>query len=1076
MTTNPESDQDRRQIILPHVDTSPSVRGRTVREWVAYLPAGLGLFASLMAFLMDLAVVGVALLVISATGLVFLGIHLEEELSESWWLTPRGVISDHLSYRSMKRTLPWGADAAKRSDLHCVRHINADGSYVRHDGSRSVLLCAEGINMDRLPMRTTEKRARQLTDGIDEELGPANPWWGFYATTRRATSDPHAMEREERAEDHHADISSDHREIVGETAEWLRDKDAEFDANDWRYYAWVDVHPDDPGVALPDESIGARLQRGSDRLRDTLPDVSLPFIGPSNSGDAEPTTDEGADTEEHTAPIEDVLDRRVNLVTRAIERVEGASVERADAAEHINVLRSFWTGRGAAVGIAPDGSHAHGGTDALLQAASQRDLDGAGTTPTERMLADGIFDVDGETVRLGDQYCRTYWIAGWPVRPGSLFLDELWTMGGIDIDVKMHAEPLDRYDAADEIEEMGLDIGAEHISRSEESDFGGLSVEGVEDVYKSVYSQLHHTNVDPWYLNAYISIRAPTEEALTEACDELTKRLEADPAGLSPVAPSTDQPAALTSCSPAGDDRYADEASGAREHIALSGAFGAMFPFSSADLSESEGIYWGRDTRTGKPTVVDPFQRGRAPHLFTIGMSRSGKTTFVRDRAGDWFLGGDDRTLIVTDMESGFGGLTRLCEGEHIVIDGNDPINPWHIEPVSEQRRQQTDDKLAPLTAQINFITELTMNVIRAGLPAGVVSVDPDMYRIVRYATGLTYDQAGITTDLDTHANPSPTYDDFFDALELIRNNPEEHTIRGTEGEARARETQAEQLLERLIALTDRGQYAHLRGTGSTSLLDDDVRMAYLDMPQLQESGDAAKSIGLQIALQQISQKIKRTPGKTIFCIDEAHVLYHSDEMVDWLASAARRWARYDAAMWSVSQSPEEFVKQQGDVSQDAENKRQAIFEQASTMQAFYLGHAKADTLRQFGMEGPQIQAVQNSLTPGKSADYSECLVDFDDQEGWVECQVNVSPVSTTIEERSRAAGTAEQADAPQNGLATVADLDGSQAEQLRDAGIETSDELLQTDPRELAALTSASGERIDRWFDSALKSNGDSS
>ncbi len=1091
-TTSRQSKQDDRQVILPRVDTSPAVRGKTVREWIGYLPAIIGLSAAGMAFMMGSVIIGVALLVISVTALSYLGVSIEAEMKESWYLTPRGFVEDHLSYRSLKRSLPWGIDAELRAKLHNVRHITADGSYHRHDGSRVALLRIEGLNMDRLPMQKTEARVRQLTNGIDEELGPVNPWWGFYATTRQATSDPHALEREERATDYHTDISGEHREVLSQTAEWLREKDTTIDANEWRYYAVVEVHPDDPEVELPSGSIAARARKHWNEFKETVSnktgshsdrDQNRTDHGEEQPPEKSDTADNPQDTDftaekeeesDDTVLIGEVLDRRVDLVTRAIERVEGVDVERADTVEHINVLRSYWQGRGAAIGTDSDGSPAHGGTDSLLQLAYQRGLDTDGVTPTERMLATGTFDVDGETVKLAGQYCRTFWIANWPVHPVAMFLDELFTFGGLDIDVRLHSKPLDQRAAADSVEEVGLDIGAETINRAKQSDFGALSVAGVDEVYENVYQQLERTNTDAWYLNGYVSVRAPTEEALEEACKSVTRRLEGNPAGCGPVAPATNQPAALTSCSPAGMDRYAREASGDREHIALSGAFGAMFPFGATDLSESEGIYWGRDTRTGKPVVVDPFDRGRAPHLFTIGMSRSGKSTFVRDRAGDWYLAGDDRTLIVTDMESGFGGLTRLCDGEHIVVDGNDPVNPWHIEPVSEERRRQTDDKLAPLAAQINFVTELTMNVIRAGLPTGSVSIDPDTYRIVRYAVGLTYDRAGITTDLDTHAEPSPTYDDFFDSLELIRNDPEEHTIRGTEGEREARRQQAEQLLERLIELTDRGQYSHLRGTGTTSLLDDDVSMAYLDMPQLQGSSDAAKSIGLQIALQQISQKIKRTPGKTIFAIDEAHVLYHSDEMVDWLAGAARRWARYDAAMWSISQSPEEFVKQQEDSSREAENKRQAIFEQASTMQSFYVGNADTDTLRQFGMATPQIQAVQNSLTPGKSADYSECIMNFDDQEGWIECKVETSPITKRIEERiSGDSPTDSSASSVADDLDPLSDLDSTHRAQLRDAGIESPDDLLQVPPQKVAAICNASGERIDRWYDDALTKNG---
>jgi hypothetical protein len=1057
-------DQDRRQLILPHVDTSSSFRGKTVREWVGYMPAFLGLCATVIAILLEALTVAGICLAISATVLVFIGVHIESELAEAWYLTPRGVVDDYLSYRRLQRELPWGAEAAKYAALHGVRHVCEDGSYKRHDGSRLALVGPiEGVNADRRPAKVMQQLSQQLTNGVDEQLAPKDLWWDIYSTTRPATSDPHAVEREQRADNPQNDLTPAQREIVEDTAEWLRDQDETYDGSEWRHYAVVEARPSEADVAIPDDSLLDRVHDCRDRLL-------------AATGIREESTDtaatEAASDDADGEPLAAVLARRVNTVRQAIGRVEDVELSRADPAEHIEVLRTYWTNRGTATGNAGDGSPVFGGTDSLLQQAFTRDLDGEGVTPTERLLAAGQFDVDGDTVALAGQYCRTFWISHWPIRPGPMFLEPLYTASGIDLDVRIRAVPMAHSTATQTIEDEGIDIGAETINRAEQSSFGALSVGSAEDAYKDAYHQLHTTAVSPWELNGYITVRAEDRSTLDDICGDLTDALEANPTGCSLTASSTNQRAALASASPAGHDLYAKEADGTRRHLALSGAFGAIFPFGVDEFSESDGIYWGRDTRTNRPVVANLFDSGTASHLFTIGTSRTGKTTFIKDRLGDWYLAGGDRTLVVADTEAEFGGLTKVCDGEQIVIGANDPINPWHIEPVAEERRRKTDDNLAPLAGQIDFLTELTMSIIRVGLPQGA-SVDSDLYGFVRYVVAATYERADITTDLDTHAKPSPTYDDFFDMLYEIRVEPGKHTFHGTDGECQARIDLVDTLLNSLIEMMDGGRYAHLRGDGTTALLDDDVQMAYLSMPELNNSTKAAKSIGLTLALSQIGEKIKRTPGETIFAIDEAHVLYQTESTVNWLQSAARRWARYEAAMWSISQSPEEFVTSMSGTSDKQENKRQMILEQSATLQAFNTPKTDPDTLGKFGMEPPQISAAKTDLVSGRNNDHSTCLVQFDDLQGWLECRVETSPVTDAIAAtRSDESKSADQA-SEQATLTTLDGLDADAASQLAAGGIETREDLLSTDARELAALTTASGERIDEWYDAALARNG---
>ena len=358
---------------------------------------------------------------------------------------------------------------------------------------------------------------------------------------------------------------------------------------------------------------------------------------------------------------------------------------------------------------------------------------------------------------------------------------------------------------------------------------------------------------------------------------------------------------------------------------------------------------------------------------------------------------------------------------------------------------------------------------------------------MLRYAIAQTYESAGIyTDDIESHANPSPTLDDLIEELGELRKNPQQTTILDTEGEISRRIDTIDKLGDSLIELTEgeeseggSGRYSHLRGEGSIELLDKDVRMAYLDLTHLDNSDAAEKSIGLQIALTQIAQKIKQAPGQTIFMIDEAHLLYQSERLVDWLQKAVREWARYEACMWSVSQSPEEFVQQIDSASVNTENKRQVIREQCSTLQVFYSNKTSNDTLDKFGLGSESINVAKNELTPGRSAKgqedgFSECLIQFNGEDGWLRSRVETMPICRGEREDGDEGGQSAEEDAPAipdltGEVTSISGIGGTYGKRLEDAGIESVEDMLSAGTKTVSNKTQAPPAKVDNWFDEAI-------
>lgn len=120
---------DDRRMILPYVNTQtrliPGIQGmepKTAREGVVYVPAGLALVAAGLAFSFSAFMVGFILITLSLP-LLAVGVHLNVMMSRAWYLTPDGVLREYLSYRFLKRSMPWGHEKTMRN-THNIRRVH----------------------------------------------------------------------------------------------------------------------------------------------------------------------------------------------------------------------------------------------------------------------------------------------------------------------------------------------------------------------------------------------------------------------------------------------------------------------------------------------------------------------------------------------------------------------------------------------------------------------------------------------------------------------------------------------------------------------------------------------------------------------------------------------------------------------------------------------------------------------------------------------------------------------------------------------------------------------------------------
>jgi hypothetical protein len=628
-------------------------------------------------------------------------------------------------------------------------------------------------------------------------------------------------------------------------------------------------------------------------------------------------------------------------------------------------------------------------------------------------LLAGVYDVGDGYVRAGDQYARTYWIAGWPTEPREKFLRELYTLRGVDVEINLRCDPCENDEAMATVKDRIGEVDADIAERKEASDVTAMLEERDMDPYTKMFILLHETPAQAWQLTGYVTVRTGTRRALERAEEyledglldesdlslDVTKRqaledasgrvtdvLERSPAQLTPVSSPHRQDELFTAAGPLGRDAYAEGSHRDRSAFTLSGTIAAAFPPVAPTVQQGDGVLVGRLSSNGSAIAPDPFDPGPA-HQLVAGDSGSGKTTFVEKKALRWWAQGEDRTLILCDTMGEFAGLTELCNGERITLDGTQTINPLHIEATPDEVLQQLD--VAPFEMKFQEAVNFILDVI-ANDPATADRFAP----LVKDAVRETYREAGVRPrDPSTHRGEnSPTMADLRETVDDMGEHPSEYV--SSELEEEEIRNNAGPLLRRLSGFKQDGDLSALTGETETRIQPGGV--SYLDLQQIEGLGAAAdKSTMLMLMLGQVYQAVKRSKGPAVFVIDEAHYLLQSPEMLAWLQQAARHWRHYDAGLWFVSQHPDDFAVGKTDEIQEYLD---AIRGQTTATTFFATEDLTDATAAKYGLNEPQAEFIRGRATRGEAdVGYTDCLMAFEEREGWHHVEVRLPPLELLI-------------------------------------------------------------------------------
>ncbi|WP_255152212.1 VirB4 family type IV secretion system protein [Halorarius halobius] len=588
----------------------------------------------------------------------------------------------------------------------------------------------------------------------------------------------------------------------------------------------------------------------------------------------------------------------------------------------------------------------------LDAAATERDLFAELAERHQSVIAPAVVEWDTRTAKVGDQWTTTLSIAEYPDHPSDGYLSGLFELTDIEFDLTAHVEPLNQSRARDDLQDTADDLQAdadlEHSvrgaylqDRADEAAATYKAVEGGQQVFEQ---------------SLFVTVRADTKDDLRDAVTKVRATLREPPARLEPATSICLQDLALQSAAPVGGDELD------RGAIALGGAVGALLASPhNPTILEPGGVEYGIHKDTQSPLVVDPFAREDGYAMFTVGdpgsgKSFSGKQNFIRSIEQD-----PDRIGVILEPLNNWNGVCEALGGRQITVGGTLGLNPLEIRQTPERVLQARGADASPLKERreraISFFTNFFAT---RGVELG------DRRTTLESAFDEAYDQQGITEDVSTHDNPSPTVRDVLDILEAMSNDPEEYVVR-TDAEADKIEDDAVWLLDQLRPFTEGGQFENLGRESEFDIRDE--KIIYLDLAQQGGKLGGHTSLLMELLISLVYERAKETTKEMVFYIDESRYLLKDAATLRYLETIFRHHRHHDLSIRLITQTVDEFF--QHDIAK-------MILDQCAVKQFHKLDGMNAEIADAFGLNHAQMRYVQDAIPGDEEKGYSQALLGVD--------------------------------------------------------------------------------------------------
>lgn len=499
-----------------------------------------------------------------------------------------------------------------------------------------------------------------------------------------------------------------------------------------------------------------------------------------------------------------------------------------------------------------------------------------GVTELRDFIAPGSLEFESGFFRLGTQYARTFFVYNYPRQIYTGWLSPIINLDEV-LDISMFVYPVDSRVVLDNLRkkvgqlEAGIQIDAEKGRvRDPAKQAAILDAEELRD-------QLQVGEEKFFRYGLYITIYAKSMDELDFVQHKIETIMGQQLVYSKPASAQMEQ--GLNSTIPQMTDQLQ-----IRRNM-NTGAISTSFPFTSADLTQENGVLYGINMHNSGLVIFDRFSLENA-NMVVFAKSGAGKSFTVKLEALRALMMGTE--VIIIDPENEYQRMAEAVGGAYVRLSLNSEtrLNPFDLPHVIDE--DDADTVLRANLITLHGLLRLMLGGAQAQMTGGnrdavIQPITPSEEADLDQALIDTYAKAGITNDPLTHQSQPPTMNDLYDTLLHMQGN-------------------GPQLAQRLRKYT-KGSFAGIFSQQSNVNINNQLTVF-----NIRDLEDELRPVAMYIVLNYIWNKTKADRRRRMLIVDEAWQLMKYEDSANFLFSLAKRARKYQLGLTTITQDVEDFM------------------------------------------------------------------------------------------------------------------------------------------------------------------------
>jgi type IV secretory pathway VirB4 component len=480
------------------------------------------------------------------------------------------------------------------------------------------------------------------------------------------------------------------------------------------------------------------------------------------------------------------------------------------------------------------------------------------------LIAPPDIEVDFDTVKIGQRWFRTLFIAGYPRFVSANWLEPLISFDHT-LDIAMYIYPTKSEEVLENLKRKVGEMEATIQSDMKRGRVIEPSVEVALEDALALQQELAKGAQRFFQFGLYVTIPALSLDDLNKA----TRGIESTLASLLIITKRAilQEEEGFKTTLPIGEDRLIITRNMDTTSLATT------FPFTTSELTANEGILYGINEHNDSLVIFDRFTMENANSV-VFGKSGSGKSYMIKLEIMRSLM--FDTEVIVIDPESEYEALSFAMGGEYIRFHfgTTTKINPFDLSLFNSTATHTEDEsELNQKILSLHGFFRVVMGKLNSTEDA-----------LLDRALILTYKQKGITPDPATQMKEPPLMEDLYKALigmeEPLAIGLAERIEKFVKGS--------------LVGIFDQQTNVEIRNQ--------------LTVFSIRDMEEELRPIAMYLILDFIWTKVRRDPKRRILIVDEAWYMMKYPDSGGFLNSMAKRARKYYLGLTTITQDVEDFL------------------------------------------------------------------------------------------------------------------------------------------------------------------------